>query len=300
MKKKQFTAILMCMIAFILLSSESSQAKLKQTTAIRGFSLKGGAFPGLMILPGLGLIAAALAAEVKPGAGKTREVITSADLNALSNSGQDKFMRRVYDVQVEIWTYKGAAYVGSVPGTVLKELPAGDTLPGRRIFLHRDIIEAVQKMLKAARIALTRAKSDGVKSSQKIKGIRIRSGYRSARVQFMIWQRHYPKYYRRTRSRRRSLEGGEHGEEAARFLAGYINERVFSPGYSPHQHGKTIDLTYEEKGVWAEADTSPAGIEKWENSWLFSWLRENAHHFGFAQNPNINEPWHWEYGGISP
>ena len=219
----------------------------------------------------------------------------STNLKTLANREQDRFMRRVYDCQVELWTSKGAVYAGSIPGTLLRKLPVKDSLPGRHIDLHRDIFAAVQNMLKDARQALSPAKPDNGKNAKHVTGIRVRSGYRSARVQFYIWERYYPKYYRRTRDQRRTLAGGEYGEAAARFLADYINKRVFPPGYSPHQQGKTVDLTYKEKEVWAEADTTPAGIEKWENSWLFAWLQQHAKKYGFAQNPNINEPWHWEY-----
>jgi len=231
---------------------------------------------------------------ILPG-GMMAENLGSDDLKTLANRQHDRFMRRVYDLQVKLWTNKGAAFVERIPGTRLKGLPAGDSLPGRHIQLHQDIIDAVQNMLRDARQALSLAQSAAVRNAQYVTDIRVRSGYRSARVQFLIWERHYPKYYRRTGDQRRTLPGGEHGEAAARFMADYINKRVFSPGYSPHQQGKTIDLTYKEKGVWAEADTSTGGIREWENSWLFSWLRQNAKKYGFARNPDINEPWHWEY-----
>lgn len=220
---------------------------------------------------------------------------TSANLKPLANRDQDRFKRRVYDYQVELWTAKGATYVESVPAEVLKYLPANDSLPGRRIRLHRDIFDIVQKMLKDARQALALAKAKNDKNAQKVMDIRIRSGYRSARVQRGIWERYYPKYYRNTRECRRILPGGKHGDAAALFLALYINKRVFSPGYSPHQKGKTIDLTYKEKGRWAKTDTSTGGVRKWQNSWLFAWLQKNAHNYGFALNPDIDEPWHWEH-----
>lgn len=224
-----------------------------------------------------------------------QSVITSADLRTLPDPACDRFMRRVYDSQVKLWSAKKAVYVGNIPHAFLKNLPAGDSLPGRRIQLHRDIFDVVRKMLKDARKALSRVKSAGLKKAQHVTGIRIRSGYRSARVQFFIWERNYPKYYRRTRKQRRTLPGGEHGERAIQFLAEYINQRVFSPGYSPHQHGKTVDFTYKENGVWAEADTSPESILKWEKSWLFFWLRQHGSAYGFTRNPDINEPWHWEF-----
>jgi hypothetical protein len=32
-----------------------------------------------------------------------------------------------------------------------------------------------------------------------------------------------------------------------------------------------------------------------QSFWLFDWLRNNTAQFGFAQNPAISEPWHWEH-----
>ena len=131
-------------------------------------------------------------------------------------------------------------------------------------------------------------------SAKDVTDLRIRSGYRSAQSQLSIWEREFPKYLKATRKHRKTLPGGEFGADAATYLATYINERVFSPGYSPHQRGKTVDVTYEEGGKWAEADSDPAAIAVWRASWFFTWLSANAAGFDLFQNPALNEPWHWE------
>jgi hypothetical protein len=224
--------------------------------------------------------------------------ITSADLATRPNATLDAFMRRVYDLQVEIWRSQGATFTPGLPSGQLDPLPTRDALPGRPIELHKDVVGQVRAMLSHARGDLARDRAAGVPEARKVTDVRVRSGYRSAQSQLGIWQHEWPKYYRDTRSHRRSLPGGEHGDDAAQYLAGYINQRVFSPGYSPHQGGQTVDLTFEEKGTWAEADTSPAAIAAWRASWLFGWLQRNAAGYGFVQNPNLNEPWHWEFNNL--
>jgi LAS superfamily LD-carboxypeptidase LdcB len=224
-----------------------------------------------------------------------QQQITSASLSRNRDADLDRFMRHVYDLQVQLWTRQGISYVAGVPATDLVTLSARDALPGRSIQLHRLVAGTVQSMLAAARTDLAAARASGDASARGVTDIRVRSGYRSAAEQLSIWERFYPQYYRETESHRRALPHGEHGEEATQYLAEYINQRVFSPGYSPHQRGQTVDFTYNQNGVWAEADSTPAGISSWERSWLFDWLQRHAISYGFVQNPNIHEPWHWEY-----
>jgi hypothetical protein len=222
--------------------------------------------------------------------------VSSADLPRRGSAVVDRFMRDVFDAQVRIWTTRGATYFEGLPAADLVTLSASDSLPGRTIELERGVTrDHLLPMLGDARRALSAAQSSGVSTARHVTSIRVRSGYRGAREQLRIWQREYGRYYRDTRSHRATLPGGEYGPAAVQYLAEYINERVFSPGYSPHQRGQTVDLTYQENGVWAEADSSPAGIAGWRASWLFGWLRANAARYGFVQNPQLNEPWHWEY-----
>jgi hypothetical protein len=228
-----------------------------------------------------------------------RQEITSVDLRRQPNAERDRFMRRVYDFQVGIWRSRGVSYVGSVPARDLVPLSAGDVLPGRQVSLHRGVAnDFLLPLLSEARADLAADQVAAVPAAQQVTSIRVRSGYRSAQEQFSIWETLYARYYRDTRAHRSTLPGGEHGDDAARYMAGYINERVFSPGYSPHQRAMTVDFTYQENGTWATADTDPAKIATWRASWLFKWLLANAMRFGFVQNPDLNEPWHWEFSPL--
>ena len=232
----------------------------------------------------------------QPATGVQRAPITSADLRRQRNADLDRFMRRVYDLQVQLWTSQGVQYVGGVAAADLARLPARDKMPSKpSIQIHRAVLNPLRNLLAAARNALTAARRTRQPGTSRVTDVRVRSGYRSARQQLQIWERWYPTYYRRTRRHRRGLSGGEHGEAAARYLAAYINQRVFSPGYSTHQHGLAVDLTYLRSGVWAEAETSGVWMTRWTRSWLYRWLLSNAAGYGFVQNPMINEPWHWEY-----
>src|SRR5262245_54067765 len=76
-------------------------------------------------------------------------------------------------------------------------------------------------------------------------------------------------------------------------LANYFNERVHSPGYSQHQRGQTVDLTFHQRD-WIPPKTNPANIARWRSSWFFGWLSSHAWEYGFVQNPMLNEPWPWE------
>ncbi|MCA9933408.1 MAG: D-alanyl-D-alanine carboxypeptidase family protein, partial [Anaerolineales bacterium] len=233
--------------------------------------------------------------------------ITEADIpspteRGISNREQElrHFMREVYRRQVALWTARGATYLHEVPQSELVTLPSSYAIPNKTIVVHKDIEHPVTNMIDDARVALRRASISG----EPVAGIRnvgIRSGYRSAASQFSIWTHWSPIYYRRTRADRRDrrrFPGGEHSDAAAQYLAEYTNQRVFSPGYSPHQHGKTVDVSYEDRSGWAPADTSGVWISQWQGSWLFGWLSHNAFRYGFFQNPNINEPWHWEFNPL--
>jgi LAS superfamily LD-carboxypeptidase LdcB len=65
-----------------------------------------------------------------------------------------------------------------------------------------------------------------------------------------------------------------------------------APGYSLHNSGIAID--FRTRQGRHNLGPSTAQIALWNRSWFFRWLSANAANFGFAQNPNINEPWHWE------
>ncbi len=65
--------------------------------------------------------------------------------------------------------------------------------------------------------------------------------------------------------------------------------------YLTNLHGRTVDLTYQDHRRWSAADTTATAIEAWRATWCYTWLQKHAHAYGFAQNPGLNEPWHWEH-----
>lgn len=237
--------------------------------------------------------------------------ITEADLPSPTARGirasereRRTFMREVYRRQIAIWTLRGGSYIHEIAPADRTTLPGSYVMPGRTVSVLTSIAGHVRNMLDAARADLAGATGAGGPAAD-IEELAVRSGYRSATDQFGIWQRWAPVYYRDTRPYRSALPGGEHGPEAARYLAEYTNKRVFSPGYSPHQRAVAVDLTYKyrsglapagaERGGWAPASSSPTWINTWRRSWFFNWLWRNAPQYGFMRNPDINEPWHWEF-----
>lgn len=65
-------------------------------------------------------------------------------------------------------------------------------------------------------------------------------------------------------------------------------------GFSEHQLGTTVDLTTKGLG---------GGLNGFQNTPAFAWLKDNAHDYGFTLSyPEGNayyvyEPWHWRYVG---
>ena len=203
------------------------------------------------VSPGTGVQAAASQSaygviQITPGA-RIQADITSRDMPRQRTSDLDRFMRHVSDLQVMLWTSQGVAYVAGVPNAHLVAVASRDVLPGRNIQLHRVIATSVQSLLADARQDLASAKAAHEPGVQDVTDIRLRSGYRSAQDHLTVWEQNYPQYYRDTKAHRLTLSGGEHGDDAALYLATYINQRVFSPGYSPHQQGQTVDLTYKRR-----------------------------------------------------
>ena len=66
-------------------------------------------------------------------------------------------------------------------------------------------------------------------------------------------------------------------------------------GYSEHQLGTTLDFNTPSMG---------AGLDGFESTQAFSWLKDHAHEYGFVLSyPQGNsyyvfEPWHWRYVGV--
>lgn len=153
---------------------------------------------------------------------------------------------------------------------------------------HRLLTPAAQ----AATELLTQARADrrdearqGDPGAMQTEHIGINSTYRSADVQFRLWDRRYLKYLKRFQV--------EHGlaldEVEPTALARFIGGRTACPGYSSHQHGRAIDFATRYDGQSLRAGHRSA----WRLAWLFHWLCDHAHDYGFV--PFEPEPWHWTY-----
>ncbi|HLP43908.1 MAG TPA: D-alanyl-D-alanine carboxypeptidase family protein [Candidatus Nanoarchaeia archaeon] len=78
------------------------------------------------------------------------------------------------------------------------------------------------------------------------------------------------------------------------YGAGTANQFSADQGYSEHQLGTAVDFTTPTVGT---------GLNGFELTPEYKWLRENAHRYGFVLSyvPNnvyyIFEPWHWRFVG---
>lgn len=79
------------------------------------------------------------------------------------------------------------------------------------------------------------------------------------------------------------------------YGAGTANQFSADQGYSEHQMGTTVDFTTPTVG---------GGLDGFEKTPEFNWLKQNAYKYGFILSyPEGNayyqyEPWHWRFVGI--
>lgn len=66
-------------------------------------------------------------------------------------------------------------------------------------------------------------------------------------------------------------------------------KHVAPPGHSDHEKGIAIDFNI---GGLSMNDKQSMKIDP-----SYRWLVKNAHRFGFSENANIDEPWHWVFRG---
>lgn len=213
--------------------------------------------------------------------------ITSSKLSDFDSSEKTAFMRKIYDLHI-----KSAAgqrdFVGDLSEKELVEIESG-------IKARKDAALACQHLLTAARQELE--KSIQAKSGEAlgVKNIGVTSGYRSAQRQFSKWREYFPKYYTLTADKRKALAGGAHGDAASSYLRRFIATRLAAPGFSLHNSGIAIDFRTTEGG--RVLGPSKSQTQLWKNTWFFKWLTSKAKNFGFYQNEEIDEPWHWELKG---
>jgi murein DD-endopeptidase MepM/ murein hydrolase activator NlpD/LAS superfamily LD-carboxypeptidase LdcB len=216
------------------------------------------------------------------------ENIPSTNLRWDSATGdQLAFMRRVYDEHVRRASQR-RTFTPDVPDSDLAVIEGNHQV-------RTAAAQACRNLLADARQALQSEQAAGSAQAQSVSFIRITSAYRSASRQFRIWQRNFPRYYAETEAERQRFSGGEHGSQAVQYLARYIGRRVAAPGYSLHNNGLAVDFTTRDNNRTLGANSQPANIRRWRQSWFYQWLTANASRYGFRENDSINEPWHWEY-----
>lgn len=197
---------------------------------------------------------------------------------------QLQFMKKVYKAHIHRASKK-RSYTPSLPADQL------DPIEGEppKFELRKDAASHLKDLLHAARQA-------NITLNKNTK-IQISSAYRSADRQFELWPIRFRNYYNRTENQRNrsNADGGEHGRKSVMSMVNYIANRFAAPGYSNHQTGIAVDLQPIVNGKRFINSTKRLHRKNWRKTWLWTWLIDNAATYGFYQNKNINEPWHWEY-----
>lgn len=196
-----------------------------------------------------------------------------------ATSEQLAFIKKVYDINLA--RMSGRTFTNDVPANDLA------TVEGR-FKLRSNAAQSAIQLLQAVRAAIT-ASGKNVEAG-------LSSAYRSASHQFRLWNDYVTnQYYPITKSHRQGLDGGEHGDAAAQYLARYTRLRVAIPGYSNHNDGLAFDIKNTEEGKLYRNKTKEQFTEAWRTTWLWDWLTKNAATYHFYQNTQIDEPWHWVY-----
>jgi LAS superfamily LD-carboxypeptidase LdcB len=241
----------------------------KDWVAIRDGIVK----PALQALPG-----SAPSAPAAPPVGAVTSPPIPASRLEWPDATADElaFMRAVYERHFKNSNVPGNSFVWDLPKDTLARIDPGDDHEARK-----DAAQAAGRLLEAARTELGGAVKIGVVS-----------GYRSASLQFIIWQGKgrkggFPAYYRL--ALKKGLFGpGDFGPEAVAKMAKYLGGYIAFPGFSNHQDGLAIDFGEVGKRGWSTVG--------W-GSPFHRWLGENAtRRFGF--HPLSTEPWHWTFRGM--
>jgi hypothetical protein len=162
--------------------------------------------------------------------------------------------------------------------------PAYCEQAGKNVVFSKAVAPDLQRMIDDARKALAEDQAKGDADAKATTMIGLQSGYRSAREQLLSWQDTFHTHY--------AAEGAKRDAES---YASFLGGKAAAPGYSWHQLSRAIDVntTFNGKKLGALS----AQKEAWRTTWFFKWLVKNAATYGFAQNPHIDEPWHWEHSG---
>lgn len=203
-----------------------------------------------------------------------------------SSPEQLEFMRRVYKLHLGRASSDPARpFRDNMPSSTLGEVDGSKLLKAAAI--------QCAELLREARDALLVAQRAGDSQALRTSSIRIGNGYRSAQLQFGLWQANFIRKFSETAKDRSLMAGGPLGSRAAKSMSRTMSKKVAAPGYSWHNSAKAVDFHTTVNGEDLEANS--AQIQKWKKSWLFGWLRENASRHAFYLNQQIDEPWHWEW-----
>jgi hypothetical protein len=229
--------------------------------------------------------ALATSRESAKGAGGRRGVIPAEQLSAFGTEEQTAFKRQVYNAQMER-AIRVKAFFPGLPDEEMEVVEKGQKM-------RKDAAQACQKLLAQARADLKQKQDEGNEFAQKVTSFSVGSAYRDPMTDFRIWDSLFQKYYNETRDKRAELDGGEHGDKAVQYLAGYISQYKAVAGFSNHSSGIAVDFVTTEGTETLGADKSQN--PRWKKSWLHNWLVEHAASFGFQ--PLATEAWHWDYRG---
>jgi len=219
------------------------------------------------------------------GAGGGRGAIPAEQLSAFGTEEQTAFKRQVYNAQMER-AIRVKAFFPGLPEEEMEVVENGQKM-------RKDAAQACQKLLAQARADLKQQQDEGNELAQKVVSTGVGSAYRDPMTDFKIWDNLFQKYYKETQDKRAELDGGEHGDKAVQYLAGYIAQYKAVAGFSNHSSGIAVDFVTTEGKETLGADKSQN--PRWKKSWLHKWLVEHAASFGFQ--PLATEAWHWDYRG---
>ena len=223
--------------------------------------------------------------------------ITSDRLPAFGNESTTAFRRAVYDKQQQLsLAADEERRLNNEPprfslGVADDHLGRVDGMP-----IHKTAEADANDLLHKARTAHDVAKKNGDARAVACTSIGISNAYRSPKEDFAAWQGSFKTHYDNTAKSRGRQVGGPLGEKAVALLAAEMVNFKASPGFSNHTQGLAMDFETDQDGQTLTAKSKQK--ELWQGSWLYHWLRKNAHDSNFAQLPT--EEWHWDHQAGAP
>jgi hypothetical protein len=205
--------------------------------------------------------------------------IPSSKLDPLDTPEKTKFMRDVYDAQMQR-SIGTMIFMTGLPDSLLGEVEDKKKM-------HFSAVFDAKALLAQARLDLAAQKAASDSHAIKVKKIGINSAYRSMKEEKVNWRNAFLTNYKRSKNERATLDVGE-----------FVNRMMWGkaiPGFSNHIKGLAIDFMTEEKGL---GKLGPFGRAKWQKSWFWSWLVDHAAAYNFK--PLSGEEWHWDYFGLGP